>query len=259
MAQQTIQNSSELARRIKQRRIELNLTIEEAASRAGVGTKTWSRYENGESIRKDKSKGICKALNWHTLSEQEDDNIKFCIEEYRQHDSYSTFLEDFLNPLAAASFVIGSEIILDNLNGDLEALSSMPRGSHVGELPISFMAPVLPPQFLMNYDYEFLYLLRSRVIHFCDISHRGDKIIAHSVIDELALYLIMEESSFLMESMDYSDTEFQSDHSTWEGWVYTIFDDNDLLILFSDEYIASSNLYHFSHWLENQFWKEDNQ
>ena len=67
MAQKTIQGSETLARQIKSRRNELGLTIEESASRAGVGTKTWSRYEAGESIRKDKCKGICRALNRHTL------------------------------------------------------------------------------------------------------------------------------------------------------------------------------------------------
>lgn len=50
MAQKTIQGSETLARQIKSRRNELGLTIEESASRAGVGTKTWSRYEAGESI-----------------------------------------------------------------------------------------------------------------------------------------------------------------------------------------------------------------
>ena len=47
MAQKKIQGSEDLARQIKSRRNELVLTIEEAASRAGVGTKTWSRYEAG--------------------------------------------------------------------------------------------------------------------------------------------------------------------------------------------------------------------
>ena len=50
------------------------LTIEEAASRAGVGTKTWCRYEAGESIRSDKCKGVCKALNWLSLPGQESRN-----------------------------------------------------------------------------------------------------------------------------------------------------------------------------------------
>ena len=51
MAQKTIQGNEFLAKQIKLRRKELGLTIEEAASRAGVGTKTWCRYEAGESIR----------------------------------------------------------------------------------------------------------------------------------------------------------------------------------------------------------------
>ena len=40
MAQRTIKGNEILARQIKSRRGELGLTIEEAASRAGVGTKT---------------------------------------------------------------------------------------------------------------------------------------------------------------------------------------------------------------------------
>lgn len=63
MTQKTIQGNADLAKQIRLRRSELGLTIEEAASRAGVGTKTWCRYEAGESIRSDKCKGVCKALN----------------------------------------------------------------------------------------------------------------------------------------------------------------------------------------------------
>ena len=43
MAQKTIQGNQVLARQIRSRRSELGLTIEEASSRAGVGTKTWCR------------------------------------------------------------------------------------------------------------------------------------------------------------------------------------------------------------------------
>ena len=56
MALKSISVDKELARKIKLRRLELNLTIEEAASRAGVGTKTWCRYEAGGSIRQVKCK-----------------------------------------------------------------------------------------------------------------------------------------------------------------------------------------------------------
>jgi hypothetical protein len=43
MGQKSIKGSPELAKSIRLRRNELELTIEEASSKAGVGTKTWSR------------------------------------------------------------------------------------------------------------------------------------------------------------------------------------------------------------------------
>ena len=92
MAGRSIQGSEALAAKIKSRRNELGLTIEEAALKAGVGTKTWSRYEAGESIRMDKCKGICKALNWHTFPDEEvDERIE--TDEYREHRAWSSFLE----------------------------------------------------------------------------------------------------------------------------------------------------------------------
>lgn len=47
MSARIIKGSAELGRKIRSRRNELGLTIEDAASKAGVGTKTWSRYESG--------------------------------------------------------------------------------------------------------------------------------------------------------------------------------------------------------------------
>ena len=48
MANKCIQGKESLAKKFKFRRNELHLTIEEAALRAGVGSKTWSRYEAGD-------------------------------------------------------------------------------------------------------------------------------------------------------------------------------------------------------------------
>ena len=88
MSTKAIPGSKSLANKIKQRRTELGLTIEEAASCAGVGTKTWSRYEAGESIRQDKVKGICKVLNWPNLIASENDvENTISIADYRKHDA----------------------------------------------------------------------------------------------------------------------------------------------------------------------------
>lgn len=67
MAQKTIQGNQVLARQIRSKRSELGLTIEEASSRAGVGTKTWCRYEAGGSIRIDKCKGMILSILVYTF------------------------------------------------------------------------------------------------------------------------------------------------------------------------------------------------
>ena len=134
MAQKTIRGNEKLARQIKSRRGELGLTIEEAASRAGVGTKTWCRYEAGESIRRDKCKGICKALSWHNLPNQDGEkNENISIQEYKNHIAWSEFLEIEFGSEAAMSFAVGSDILYDHIKEDMGALSSLPAGTHIGD------------------------------------------------------------------------------------------------------------------------------
>ncbi|MCD2491676.1 helix-turn-helix domain-containing protein [Lacrimispora sp. NSJ-141] len=255
MGQRSIKGSSELAKCIRLRRNELNLTIEEAASKAGVGTKTWSRYESGESIRKDKCIGICKALNWHALPDGEDNDTSDTLnmDEYKKREIWSSYLENTFGELAAASFVIGSDILLDHLHEDMEALSSMPKGSHIGEIGASWLESLLPPQFLMRYDYDFLYVLHAAVVQLQAIAHAGNQMTAHSVMEELALYLVVEESRFLIESMEPDDDEI--DYDSWDEWIFDLFDDMDLItFLYSDLYVTGNNTYHFDHWTERQFY-----
>lgn len=257
MGPQSIKGSIELAKSIKQRRNELNLTIEEAAAKAEVGTKTWSRYEAGGSIRKDKYRGICKALNWHVLpvKGESDTSNTLDLNEYRNHKAWSLYLLDTFGRFAATSFVIGSDILLDNLRADMESLSSMPRRSHIGEIDVSWMEALLPPQFLMRYDYDFLYILHDTINRLRLIASTGNPIVAHSVLEELALYLIVEESRLLMESIEpdieCDDTEA---YNSWDEWIFDVFEDMDVItFLYSDVYLANDNPYHFEHWLERQF------
>lgn len=66
MPPKTIQVSEDLANQIKARRAELGLSIEEAASRAGIGAKTWGKYESGQSIRSDKQQPCARYSNGKT-------------------------------------------------------------------------------------------------------------------------------------------------------------------------------------------------
>lgn len=257
MSQKVIQGSAKLAEAIRSRRQELGLTIETAASRAGIGIKTWCRYETGESIRVDKAKGVCKALNWHAMpSESEDDSGEFDFKYYKTHKAWSNYIAKHFGEAAAISFVIGSDILLDDINSDLSELSAFPKGTHIGQLPISTLKDILPQQFLMRYDYDFLYCLKTTAIKLQDGAHFSEDFAAHSVLQELVIYLFMEEAEFLMECME-EDMEKcgVSDLDIWKDWAFDLFDDMDIVTcLYSDDYLMNDHIYHFDHWMENQFY-----
>ena len=164
MSKRTIEGTPVLGETIKSRRLELGLTIEEAASKANVGTKSWCRYESGESIRSDKVKGICKALNWLAFPNQDlDEENIFNLEEYLNHDAWSQYLCERYGEAVAIAFAIGSDIILDHIKEDLSNIATLPRYSHLGQLRFSMIGDELPEQFLTRYDYEFLYQLKTTV------------------------------------------------------------------------------------------------
>lgn len=251
MAQKSIQSNPKLAEMIKKRRNELHLTIEEAAQRAGVGTKTWCRYEAGESIRHDKYKGVCKALNWLQFPIEENEVNEINMEDYKMHEAWSKFLAENFGDAAARSFVIGSDILLDHIKEDMSELSILPKGTHIGQLGTSFLENMLPKQFLINYDYEFLYAMYCRVKHLRLIAGQGGEIIAHSVLDEIILKLIVGESKFLIKEEGLTEDDY------WEEWIYDIFEDMDIeTYLYSDHYLGENEVYHFVHWMEDQFYCE---
>jgi len=257
MSPKTIKSNLALGEAIKGRRNELNLTIEEAASKAGIGTKTWSRYESGESIRRDKVSGLCKALKWKAIPGM--DNIDIFTEvdfdKYKKSEAWSPHLAERFGMYAALSFVIGSDILLDHIEEDLNALSEMPRGSHIGEIPASFISSSMPQQFLMRYDYEFMWVLRQTLLRFRKLAPHTDNMIAHSVIEELVLYLINEESQFLMEEMELGFGADDYDEYR-DDWVFDIFDDVDIeTSLYSDWFaLDPDDTYHFDNWLKQQFY-----
>ena len=125
------------------------------------------------------------------------------LEEYKNHKAWSKYLEKEFGESAALSFVIGSDILLDHIKEDIEELSRLPKGSHIGQIGTSFIESLLPQQFLMHYDYEFLYAMYCELERLRVIAGNGGKIIAHSVLDEIILCLIVEEAEFLIEEENF--------------------------------------------------------
>lgn len=258
MAQKIIKGNEGLAKQIKLRRNEIGLTIEEAALRAGVGTKTWSRYEAGESIRKDKCKGVCKALNWHGFPDMDEEkNELFSIQEYRNQEAWSPYLENTFGVAAALSFAVGCDILYDHIQEDMEALAAMPIGTHIGQLDISWLCDSLPEQFLMNYNYEFLYQLKCTLQNMKMRAKSGYPMTAYSVMEELLIYLCNEEGSVLIELSGAGST-YEDDSSTEnEDWIFDLFGDEDIITcLYSDEYLEPDHIYHFSNWMKRQFYMD---
>lgn len=258
MAQKSLQNNEDLARKIKLRRCELNLTIEEAALRAGVGTKTWCRYEAGEAIRMDKCKGICKALNWRGIPGHNDDDDEMAFaREYKAHEAWSRFLEHEFGVGAALSFAAGSDILLDHIEEDMEGLASMSADAHIGQLAVSWIRDSMPEQFLTRYDYEFLHRMKCSLSALRMRAKSGFPMTAHSVIEELILYLCCEEASGFIELSRGTDVPEDDTTVDFNEWIFDLFDDMDLIsFLYSDVHLETDHPYHFAHWPEQQFYTD---
>lgn len=252
MNKKIIKGNEFIAKQIKSRRNELGLTIEEAASRAEIGTKTWCRYEAGESIRRDKVKGVCKALKWNKIPEEDGEVEEFSILDYKKGEMWSEFLEEKFGIQAAFSFAMGCEMLYDHIIEDMEELSSLPVNSHLGQLDISLLKDLLPEQFLMHYDYEFLYQMKCMLLKFMSQAKSNSQMIAHSVMEEIILYLCSKEAIVLLELSD----EFKNmDYDSLSEGVFDILGDKDIILcLYSNIYLEPDHAYHFSHWTENQFY-----
>ena len=76
------------------------------------------------------------------------------------------------------------------------------------------------------------------------------EIVTHSVLEELAIYLMVQESEILM---DVSDLQLDDD---WQDWIFDLFGDMDIVtFLYSNIYLTEDNIYHFDHWMDDQFWQ----
>ena len=195
------------------------------------------------------------------------------LSEYKESKGWSTFLETNFGILSAIHYAAGSDLLLDALEHEMHELSRMPRGSHVGQINSSVLKDNLPQQFMTRYDYDFLYKFRSELIDMRMRAMDGLSIIAHSVAQELIIYisnemgkvaiesdenvkkLIAENGSFYDKlSSDIENEELDKINLYNEDWVFDLFGDADILSeLYSGRAVAKGNAYHIKHWFDEQF------
>lgn len=255
MPPRTKAGSSERGTAIRERRMVLGLSIEEAASKANLGTKTWGRYEAGAAIREDKVRGLCKALGWSQLPDANEENTDHWLRNIgKEHEAWSDTLLELYGRTCAVTFAVGSDLLYDHIAQDLEALANEPRGTHLGQLDMSWLDGSLPPQFVPRYDYDFVYALNAAVYTLRERFVVG-QLVAETVIEELALYLILSNAD-LLSDMDYELFEEDDD---WLEWLGDILGDLDIqYFLFSSRRVLTKQIaYHFDHWHEPQFYVDD--
>lgn len=273
MPPRTVKSTARLGNAIKARRISLGLSIEEASRLSGVGAKTWGNYESGQAIRSDKVAGVCKALKWKELPIEDGRHAN----EYDWLDNigpdnaaWSATLARGYGRKAAVSFVVGSDLLLDYLSEDLEALKEYPVGTHLAEIPCSYLADMMPAQYSMEYDFRFLFRFRAATINYRNRMGYGHDIRAHTVAEELIVRLVRDLSfdavrgwtpnCEVSQDTDVAEesTDFKLDEA-WEEWPEDLCEDDDVSIYLNDDhYTQPGDPYSFELWFEAQFWTEQN-
>jgi len=205
MSKPTVPNSETLAAAIKSRRMKLNLTIEAASAKANISSRTWSRYEEGKDIALSNVEKICSALNLKALPSPvpvtyDVSGAKTLREIWEGDDMvWPEMMEDMFGTLCAATFGLGADDIITDIDEDLDELACHPAGTHVGQLGCACTRLMLPDQFLMNYTYDFLYKFRATVkklLWFWQ-GEFGDPR-PQTPIEELAFYVIFKRGVDLM-------------------------------------------------------------
>src|SRR5712691_12965 len=262
MAPLTITGSKELGTLIRSRREELGMSIEQAATAADLGSETWRRYETGNSIRQDKARAVCRALKWRSLpavgsqaSASGEDPMPDMWETAAKSSAYSPSLAETYGEEAARAFAVGCDIVGDQLDDDLGELGTMPRDSHIGEVSASWFADLLPPRWLMRYDYDFMFRLRGivetlrlRAVH---PGYDGILHFTRCVADDLALHLIIEEGTAAFEACDQG-----IDMNDADEWEYEMNGEDDelILILYSESFDPSPDeRWHFNRWFNHTY------
>lgn len=81
---------------------------------------------------------------------------------------------------------------------------------------------------------------------------------AHSIMEELIIFLCNEEAKALIEVSEGAD-EFCDDEAFDDSadWVFDMFGDMDIItFLYSDDYLDEDHPFHFMHWHDQQFYMD---
>ena len=208
-----------------------------------------SRNKPNESEKTIEEENTMKS----TTKNNSQDDTTLAVKDYRDHEAWSASLEEHFGSWAALSFAFGSDFLLEEIEQDLIGLKTKPAGTHLGQV-VSPLADILPQQFLISYDYNFLWQMRCELINMRKRAGNGASMEARSVLEELIIYLCNDETAGYIESIDANVVFDRKDEKINNDWIYDLFDDSDIItFLYSDIWLPGDHTYHFSHWGEKEF------
>ena len=181
-------------------------------------------------------------------------NNTLSVCEYRSHKAWSKYLEKYFGSWAALSFAFGSDALLNDIEQDLSTLKTMPAGAHLSDI-VSALEDMLPPQFTEHYDSVFLAHMKDVLISLLEKAGRGESMVAHTVLEELLIYLCNEETIGYLDATGDEVIFDRKKDARNDDWLYDLFDDMDIVsCLYSGFTLPADHIYHFIHWDEMQFY-----
>lgn len=143
---------------------------------------------------------------------------------FQEDDAWSSEIAERYGDGTAVAFVLGSSLLLEELENDLDQLSKMPRGTHIGMLKHSWLTDMLPDQFLMSYDYDFIYYWSTVIFDLRDrAANPNVTLMTNTLLEDISLFLIMEESDLIIDKILPKDAYKE------ENWAFYYIGDSKFL------------------------------
>ena len=193
----------------------------------------------------------------NNMMNENENGMPLTVKEYRKHSAWSAYLKKHFGPWAALSFAFGSNVLLENIQADLEALKSLPAGTLLDDTN-SIVFATLPQQFADQYDAAFLTRMETELLLFRERARSGDSMVAYSVMEELLLYLCVGETICYLETTGETVVYGGKKITPSYDWLADLFDDMDIVMcLYSDITLPENHLYHLCHWDDKVFYTKE--
>lgn len=215
---------------IAKRRRELGLSVADLSHKCGIAEKTWYRYEAGNAIRDDKVQIVLSALKWSEFPSEDLSVLSIVGNVDLSHWAYVNWIADKYDVLLAKMFACACDLVFNNLCSVVHDLSSMPKGSHVGQVFFAY-DDILPECYLTRYDYEFMCRLCDEFKGFIgEIKH---DVIRRTVVHELLLAMVESEFYLYVDMFREENIEIPFDLEYFDMFD-NCFDDKGFLMYFGD-------------------------